>query len=141
MTTEILKMIRSSKDFSNNPIKLICDNMILVWDNIPNNPGIIWDDDNECVKWLYPNSGNTESGELQDHYPFRVMIIPYEMIQYVDILLSPTDTHKFIKEHKDAMVGDEDELNTMYKNVIGKKNYTGTISEYPNREIHPRIGK
>lgn len=122
-------------------MKLICDNMILVWDNVPHNPGLIWDDDNEVVIWLYPNSGNTQSGQVSDSYPFRVMYIPYEMIQYIDVLMSPTDAHKFIQDNKAQMIGSEDELATMYKDVMGNRSYTGTISEYPHREIHPRIGE
>ena len=42
---------------------------------------------------------------------------------------------------KEKMIGSEDELATMYKDVMGKRSYTGTISEYPHREIHPRIGE
>lgn len=115
--------------------------MILVWDNVPNNPGLIWDDDKEVVIWLYPNSGNTQSGQVSDKYPFRVMYIPYEMIQYIDVLMSPTDAHKFIQDNKAQMIGNEDELATMYKDVMGNRSYTGTISEYPHRDMHPRIGE
>ena len=115
--------------------------MILVWDNVPDNPGLIWDDKNEVVIWLYPNSGNTNAGQISDHYPFRIMFIPYDMIQYIDVLMSPTDAHAFIQQNKESMVGSEEELSTMYKNVIGNRSYTGTISEYPHRDIHPRIGE
>ena len=122
-------MIREQAASLQSPLKLICDNMINVWDNVPNNPGLIWDDDNEVVIWLYPNSGNTESGQVSEHYPFRKMYIPYEMIQYIDILMDPKDAYAFIQEHKAE------------KNVMAKRAYTGTISEYPHREIHPRIGE
>lgn len=141
MDIKVIKMIRDSKDFSNNPIKLICDNMIIVWDNVPDNPGLIWDDANECVIWLYPNSGNTDAGQVSDSYPFRLMYIPYEMIQYIDVLMSPTDAHKFIQNNKDEMLGNEDQINRMYKNVMGNRSYTGSISEYPHRVVHPRIGE
>ena len=141
MTTECIKMIRDSEDFSQNPIKLICDNMILVWDNVPDNPGLIWDDANECVKWLYPNTGNSTSGGLQDPYPFKLMIIPYDMIQYIDVFLSPTDAHKYIQANKNAMVGSEDELRQLYVDTMGNRSYTGTISQYPHRELNPKIGE
>lgn len=141
MVTSLIKMIREQAVSFQSPLKLICDNMILVWDNVPNNPGLIWDDANEVVIWLYPNSGNTESGKVSDQYPFRIMYIPYEMIQYIDILMDPKDAHQFIKDHEAEMVGSKEELAEMYKNVMGKRSYTGTISEYPHREIHPRIGE
>ncbi len=134
-------MIREQAASLQSPLKLICDNMINVWDNVPNNPGLIWDDDNEVVIWLYPNSGNTESGQVSEHYPFRKMYIPYEMIQYIDILMDPKDAYAFIQEHKAEMVGSAEQLDEMYKNVMAKRAYTGTISEYPHREIHPRIGE
>lgn len=115
--------------------------MILVWDNVDGNPGLIWDDDNECVTWLYPNAGNTESGSVQDGYPFRIMVIPYEMIQYIDVLMSSKDAHEYITNHKDEMVGDEKQIKKLYASTVGKKFYTGTISEYPHRELNPRIGE
>lgn len=141
MTKDLIKIIRDQSEFKNNPMKLICDNMILVWDNVPENPGLIWDDNNEVVIWLYPNSGNTQSGQVADSYPFRIMYIPYEMIQYIDVLMSPTDAHGFIQQNENEMVGSKEELANMYKNVMGNRSYTGTISEYPHRDIHPRIGE
>lgn len=136
MTTEMVKMIRESEDFSQNPIKLICDNMILVWDNVPGNPGVIWDDANECCYWLYENSGNYGSGDVQDAYPFVVKVIPYEMIQYIDILMTPKDGYEYIQKYKDSMVGSENDLNKLYATAVGKRSYTGTISQYPHRDIH-----
>lgn len=128
-------MIRESEDFSHNPIQLICDNMIIVWDNVPGNPGIIWDDANECCYWLHPNAGNNRGGDVQEVYPFNVKVIPYEMIQYIDILLPPTDAYSYIQKYKDEMVGTEEQLNKMYSEAIGNRSYTGTISDYPHREI------
>lgn len=135
MTAELVKMIRESEDFSQNPIKLICDNMIIVWDKVPGNPGIIWDDEKEVCYWLYENSGNSGSGDVQDAYPFVVKVIPYEMIQYIDILMPPTDAFSYINKYKDSMSGTEDQLKKLYSTAVGKRSYTGTISEYPHRDI------
>lgn len=134
-------MIRENEAFSQNPIQLICDNMIIVWDNVPGNPGVIWDDDNECCYWLHPNAANNRSGDVQDAYPFKVKVVPYDMIQYIDILLPPTDAHEYIKEHKDEMTGTEEQLNKMYADAIGHRSYTGTISNYPHREIGKPLNK
>lgn len=135
MEASLVKTIRESEDFSHNPIKLICDNMILVWDNVKGNPGIIWDDEKECCYWLYENSGNYGSGDVQDAYPFVIKVIPYEMIQYIDIILPPTDAYNYIEKYKDKMVGSEEDLKRLYSTAIGKRSYTGTISEYPHRDI------
>lgn len=128
-------MIRESEDFSQNPIQLICDNMIIVWDNVPGNPGVIWDDEKECCYWFQPNNGNSRSGDVQDAYPFKVKVIPYEMIQYIDILLSPTDAFSYINKYKSEMSGTDEQLNKLYADTIGHRNYTGTISEYPHRDV------
>lgn len=130
-------MIRESEAFSQNPIQLICDNMILVWDRVPGNPGIIWDDDNECCYSIFPNADGSSSGggAVQDSYPFITRVIPYEMIQYIDVLMPPTDAFNYIKANKDKMSGSDKDIGKMYSDAIGRRSYTGTISDYPHRDI------
>lgn len=121
-------MIKARETSGTNPLKITCDNMIIVWDNVHGNPTpiIIWDDDNETLISIRPN---TE--EFQDVYPFEILLFNYEQIQYMESYMRPKDTMEWIeKEHSSRALTKEqyEEAIKMYSEAISKRSYTGTTN-------------
>lgn len=115
--------MKMREDFSKSPIKITCDNMIIIWDNSRNYPNVIWDDENEV---LIAFRVNTE--DIQQGYPFEILVTEYEHIQYMEALVAPKDAVDFLNKNKDKM-GDSYQLALdMVSKTISQRGYTGTIA-------------
>lgn len=97
--------------------------MIIRWDHTALYPGIIWDDDNERMISFLPT---TE--DIQDAYPFEILITEYEHIQYIEAYVTPKEAMEWLTENKSAL-GEEDYNKGLdvVRQQITKRAYTGTI--------------
>lgn len=108
--------------FSKSPIKITCDNMIIIWDNSQNYPNVIWDDDNQVLTAFRVNTEDIQQG-----YPFEILRTEYGHIQYMEALVTPKDAVEFLKQNKDQM-GDSYQLALdMVSKTISQRGYTGTL--------------
>lgn len=123
MTKETVKLARET--FGKNPIRLIGDNMIVVWDNTPNGVNLIWDDDNERVIYIAPTMTDNLVGSTNVS-PLTVEFFEYEQIQYMEGHLSKEDAMKYAISIK-STVGD-DEYQKILK-IISKGN-EGYVYKY-----------
>lgn len=121
MTKETV--IRMREDFSTSPLKITCDNMIIVWDNSPNYPKVIWDDDNEELTIL-----RSSTEDIQQGYPFEILKTTYDHIQYIEAYVSPQTATQWLLDNKDAIGEEEyDRCMKLISQTISKRSYTGTV--------------
>ena len=98
-------IIKAREDFSGNPIRIICDNMIIVWDKADSNSVVVWDDSNDRLISFMVN-GNINDITLQQQFPFIVTYTDYELIQYMEMYSAPQDAVKWASQYK-SQLGDE----------------------------------
>ena len=98
-------IIKAREDLSGNPIRIICDNMIIVWDKADSNSVVVWDDDNDRLIAFMVN-GNINDITLQQQFPFIVTYTDYELIQYMEMYSAPQDAVKWASQYK-SQLGDE----------------------------------
>lgn len=113
--------------FSTSPLKITCDNMIILYDQTKISPNLIWDDDNETVMAFRINTG-----ENQNSCPFEIFMTEYEHIQYIEALTTPA----VAKEWVDQNVTDATQkelVEKVFQDTIGKRSYTGTT---PMRNVY-----
>lgn len=127
MTKDLV--IKAREDFGTNPIKITCDNMIIVWDNSPNQPGVIWDDANERLIAIRQNTEDIQAG-----YPAEVLMCNYEMIQYIEGFLRPADAFAFIEKAKFKTPEDKELAKQMVATNIQR---AGLNATRPMSNINP----
>lgn len=111
------------EDFSTSPLKITCDNMIIIWDNSPNYPKVIWDDDNEELTIL-----RSSTEDIQQGYPFEILKTAYEHIQYIEAYVSPQNATQWLLDNKDVIGEEEyDRCMKLISQTISKRSYTGTV--------------
>ena len=106
--------------FSTSPLKITCDNMIILYDNTGIYPNLIWDDGAETVMAFRINTG-----ENQNTHPFEIFCTTYDHIQYIEALTIPADAKNWI----DQNITDETQkelTEKLFQTAIGKRSYTGT---------------
>lgn len=113
--------------FSTSPLKITCDNMIILYDQTKISPNLIWDDDNETVMAFRINTG-----ENQNSCPFEIFMTEYEHIQYIEALTTPAVAKEWVDQH----VTDATQIalvEKVFQDSIGKRSYTGTT---PMRNVY-----
>lgn len=109
--------------FSESPLKITCDNMIVRWDHTAVHPDIIWNDDEETMTVF---AATTE--DIQDGYPFEVLVANYEQIQYIEAYITPKDAMEWLEENKSSMTDENYKRTLKYiSQSISKRGYTGTV--------------
>ena len=104
-------VIKAREHFGENPIKLVCDNMIIAYDHTPNAVNLIWHDDEEYVERITPTQSDNLVGSANVS-PMKNMFIPYEMIQYIEGHYDKESAVKYAEELKPT-IGE-----TQYQRVI-----------------------
>lgn len=110
------------EDFSTSPLKITCDNMIVLYDHMGFYPDLIWDDGSETVMAFRINTGQN-----QESRPFEIFCTNYEHIQYIEALTNPAVAKQWVTEN----ITDEEQkklANELIQKAIGKRSYTGTTS-------------
>lgn len=97
--------------------------MIVIWDHC-NTDIVIWDDGNERLTVLRPNTTYN-----QDAYPFIVLNTTYEHIQYMETLITPKDGAVWVEQNKAKI--DYTKAKEMLKEAIANRGYTSTLVD-PN---------
>ena len=108
------------EDFSTSPLKITCDNMIVLYDNSGLYPNLIWDDDKETVTAFRINTSDN-----QQTRPFEIFCTNYEHIQYIEAWVNPTTAKTWV----DANITDEEQKKLADDSIrlaIQKRSYTGT---------------
>lgn len=78
------------------PMRIVCDNMEIFYDNIKDQNSsidIIWDDANEI---FYAYRANLQP-TLQKRYPVELTATTYENIQFIMVYLDPESAFDYIK--------------------------------------------
>lgn len=115
-------VIQMREAFSTSPLKITCDNMIVLYDQTGLYPNLIWNDGDET---LMAFRANTESN--QDSRPFEIFCTTYENIQYIEALTNPSVAVEWVN----ANITDEDQKKLameLIKNTIAHRSYTGTTA-------------
>ena len=121
MTKDLVIKMREA--FSTSPLKITCDNMIVRWDNTNTYPNIIWNDDEETMTVF---AATTE--DIQDGYPFEILVTNYEHIQYIEAYIAPKDAMAWLEENKSSMTDENYEKTLKHiSQAISKRGYTGTV--------------
>ena len=55
-------VIKARTHFGKNPIRIVCDNMIIAYDNTPNAVNLIWHDDEEYLERITPTQSDNLVG-------------------------------------------------------------------------------
>lgn len=116
MTKE--SIIKAREDFSDNPIRVICDNMIIVLDKADENSVVIWDDDNERLISFRPSWDNNVTA-IQQEYPFSVIYTDYELIQYMEMYVKPKEAVEWANQYKGQLGDDYDKVMDIMKRIRG----------------------
>lgn len=116
-------VIKARTDSSKNPLKITCDNMIVIWDNC-NTDIVLWDDSTERITVFRPNTTYS-----QDSYPFVVLNTTYEHIQYMETLVTPKDGAVWVEKNKAKI--DYNKAKEMLKTAIAQRGYTSNLVD-PN---------
>ena len=95
-------IIKAREIFGKERIRVVCDNMIIGYGNIPNGVDPIWDDDNEQLFLVKADTGN----DMGDICPLEVTFTTYENIQYIEGHLSKEAAMDFAAKYKDK-IGEE----------------------------------
>lgn len=109
MTKELI--IEARKTFGKNPIRVVCDNMIIAYDHTPEGIDMIWDDDKELAIFITPTISDNLVGSASVS-PLKSLYIPYEMIQYIEGHLSKADAMAYAEKLK-STIGE-----TQYKKLL-----------------------
>ena len=115
-------IIKMREDFSTSPLKITCDNMIILYDHMGFYPDLIWNDGSETVMAFRANTSQN-----QDSRPFEIFCTNYDHIQYIEALTNPEVAKQWVEEN----ITDETQkelANNLIKQAIGKRSYTGTTS-------------
>ena len=100
MTKEAV--LKAREIFGNERIRVVCDNMIIAYDNMPGGVPVVWDDDNEQLLWFKADTGN----DMGDTCPLEVTFTEYEHIQYMEGHLTKQAAMEIAAKYKDKL-GDE----------------------------------
>ena len=109
MTKEIVQEAR--KTFGKNPIRVVCDNMIIAYDHTPNGIDMIWDDDKELAVFITPTTNDNMVGS-SNVSPLKSIFIPYEMIQYIEGHFYKKDAMEYAEKLK-SNIGE-----TQYQRIL-----------------------
>ena len=109
-------IIKAREDFSGNPIRIICDNMIIAWDKADKNSVVIWDDDNERMI-TFRVGGDVNDASLQSQFPFTVIYTDYELIQYMEMYSRPVDAINWANQYKSQLEDDYDKVMDIIKST------------------------
>lgn len=122
MTAETIIKMRTV--FSDLPIQVTCDNLIVVVDNSLQQI-VQWDDDNEVLTVLKINTVNPG---IQDTYPFELLCTNYDHIQYMELLLPQNKAMEWVNNNK-AM---------LEKETLNDENYYEIAKEFISKYNKPR---
>lgn len=100
MTKEAV--IKARTLFGTNPTKIICDNMIILYDHVPNSVNIIWDDSDETLMCIRPNTNTDINGN-----PLSILFTTYEHIQFIESYLDKSTSMDYISSIKTEIGEDE----------------------------------
>lgn len=115
-------IIQMREAFSTSPLKITCDNMIILYDQTGLYPNLIWNDDSETVMAF---RANTESN--QNSRPFEIFCTTYEHIQYIEALTNPSVATEWVTKN----ITDENQKElamNLIKTTVSKRSYTGTTA-------------
>lgn len=130
-------IIKAREDFSGNPIRIVCDNMIIIWDKIDENAVVIWDDDNERLI-SFRVEGDNQTTTIQNQFPFTVIYTDYESIQYMEMYSRPVDAINWANKYKSKLEDDYDKVikivkDTRYHQGFGYSSGSIVSSDRQNR--------
>lgn len=115
-------IIQMREAFLTSPLKITCDNMIILYDKTGIYPNLIWDDDKEI---LMAFRANTEQN--QDSRPFEIFCTTYEHVQYIEALANPSIATEWVTKN----ITDPDQKDlamNLIKTTVSRRSYTGTTA-------------
>lgn len=107
MTKEQIIKFRDQFGKGVNPMKVICDNEHIYYDNLESFFPIIWDDDNETLMQIQPNNHDQYSAP---NLPYRISVSQYEHIQFIEVYV---DMKEATKSLDNLLLSDEDRSQCM----------------------------
>lgn len=109
MTVDVIKnFVETYKDFV---IQIRLDNQILVYDNVPNYPPVIWNWDEENFMLIEPNDEMID----QSGHPMQIRLVDFGDIQELIAYVDTNTALNFINEN----ITDEDK-NKQMKELLSK---------------------
>jgi len=108
MTLKEIQLIRSEIG-EDKAMHITCDNEHHFYDNVQGSTPIIWDDENERLISIIPNT--EQYG--QEKLPIKVVYTSYEHIQFIEAIIPMKDAINVLNTFKDKMTEDE------YKYCLG----------------------
>ena len=102
MTKENVIASREALKAGKAPIKLICDNMILIDEA---NEVVIWDDTNEKVKVIRPNP----NAIAREGVNIQIIELEYDVIQYMTTAVNVKTLQTYVKGLVDAGLCSQEE--------------------------------
>lgn len=104
--------LRQTKDGKSFPIKVICDNSLVLYESLEGG-FLVWDDDNERIISIVPASEIPEVSALRS---VEIMVVPYEFIQYMSTAVQPN--RKVLDEFLSQYVASGKAADWQVKHVI-----------------------
>lgn len=95
MTKDLV--IKQREAFSGLPIKITCNNMIIVYANCNSDSIVLWDDEHEWMTAIRSNTDEYSHGG-QDQHPFEVLFTEYMHIQQIELYCGNQEVEKTEEE-------------------------------------------